>query len=133
MILERTTKNIRKEAWKWFSRYIRFVRDQGVCYTCGKVQDPKEMDTGHYKHSAYLDFSEINCHCQCVSCNRDLYGNPKVYRRKLVEEYGEGAIQMIEFMAKRIDVADEKLYYAVINIYKELCRVDNNATSVIIG
>lgn len=58
---------IHKKAWTIFSKYVRFIRDKGVCYTCGVKKDPKDMDAGHYKHSDCLDFDEMNVHCQCLT------------------------------------------------------------------
>ena len=95
-------KGLRKIAWDKFSKWIRFVRDKGVCYTCGAVNDPKECDAGHYKHSDTLDYDEMNVHCQCVNCNRNLYGNPKAYKAKLIRDYGEEKVTLLEFRAKQV-------------------------------
>lgn len=50
-----------KLADKIFSEYIR-KRDKGVCYTCGKVQDWKKCDNGHYIRRGIMQFryDEIN-------------------------------------------------------------------------
>jgi len=96
-----TRKGTHKKAWQIFSKYIRFVRDKGVCYTCGSTKDPREMDAGHYKHSDSVDFDEMNIHCQCVNCNRNLHGNPKSYRLKLVQQYGEDKVLDLEKRAKK--------------------------------
>jgi hypothetical protein len=112
-------KKLHKKAWDIFSKYIRFIRDKGVCYTCGVKKDPKEMDAGHYKHCDCLDFDEMNIHCQCSNCNRNLRGNSKSYERRLISEYGEGEVEHLKIRAKKIKQYEDDELQLIIDTYKE--------------
>ena len=113
-------KGLRKRAWDIFSKWVRFIRDKGRCYTCGAVNDPRECDAGHYKHSDALDFNEMNVHCQCIRCNRYLYGNSKSYRERLVRDYGEDKVLELEFKAKQCYKYLIEEFEAVIKKYKPI-------------
>ena len=83
-------RKLKDLAWKNFSKYIRAVRDEGVCYTCGSVQKWQDTQCGHYESrkqsGSFLD--ERNNHCQCVKCNCWKDGNSNVYARNLIRDYG---------------------------------------------
>lgn len=88
------------DLWKLFSKFIRSKdadwKGQAACFTCGKIDDYRAMDAGHYLAKAttnsYLKFYEKNVNPQCVQCNRWLNGNYAVYKEKLIEKYGQGII-----------------------------------------
>jgi DNA-directed RNA polymerase subunit N (RpoN/RPB10) len=88
------------DLWKLFSKFIRSKnadwKGQVACFTCGKIDDFRAMDAGHYLAKAttnsYLKFYEKNVNPQCVKCNRWLNGNYAVYKVKLIEKYGESII-----------------------------------------
>lgn len=63
---------------KIFSLYIR-TRDNGVCISCGKKGDIKDTHCGHFftRNILSLRFNEINCNCQCPTCNTFKGGNIK--------------------------------------------------------
>lgn len=88
----------KRKAWKAFSEYIR-RRDNGVCFTCGKKDDWKRTDAGHYIPGSVcglvLYFSEINVNCQCTSCNRFKHGNLSEYALKLQRKHGEGVLEFL--------------------------------------
>lgn len=92
-----TLKGAKLKADRIFSLFIR-KRDNGVCYTCGKVGEIKEMQCGHYISRNYLStrFDEQNCHCQCVGCNVFKKGNYTVYAVNLEKQYGNGILQELE-------------------------------------
>lgn len=89
------------DLWKLFSLYTRkkdmdwkgFVN----CFTCGKYENYKLVDAGHYIPKAisgsYLKFYEKNVHVQCQDCNRLKGGNYKVYKERLIVKYGLGIIE----------------------------------------
>ena len=103
---KRTVASVKKIAWKWFSQYIR-MRDclkttgctsWGLCITCSKRLHIKLLQAGHFipgRHNANL-FNEKGCHAQCFNCNINLKGNTLIYRRKIVEMYGEGYDEILE-------------------------------------
>jgi hypothetical protein len=83
-------KRLFKKAWKSFSEAIRWVNhDDGsfklICYTCGKMLEPKETHAGHFIHNK-LDFDERNIHPQCPKCNTFLHGNLGAYAEHLIED-----------------------------------------------
>jgi hypothetical protein len=83
-----------------FSKYIRLKHSRGGigrCYTCGKFAEIKNLQCGHFhsrKHLA-LRWDESNCRPQCVTCNMFMEGNKIEYTRKLTEELGQEAIDML--------------------------------------
>jgi len=105
-VKKKTIGQLKTEAWKVFSEYIR-IRDckrttgctsWGLCITCGKRLHIKMLQAGHFipgRHNANL-FSEKGCHAQCYNCNNNLNGNTLEYRRKIIELYGEGYDEVLE-------------------------------------
>lgn len=88
--------SIIKRIDKIFSMYIR-LRDKGVCCTCGKICPVNYMDCGHYidKSVCGLDlrWDEVNCNCQCRSCNRIEDGNKDKYKEFLINKYGKEILE----------------------------------------
>jgi hypothetical protein len=97
---EQTKAKLKKDLWKIFSRYIRKKdadwKGYATCFTCGKYEDFRLVDAGHYipkaGNSDALYFSELNVHPQCTNCNRLLDGNVTVYKDRLILKYGPGVI-----------------------------------------
>jgi len=83
-------KRLKDKLDKIVSKYIR-LRDKGICYTCGKEDDPKRQHAGHYvKRSCMrLRWDERNINCQCPRCNLFLGGNMDEYALHLQKDYGE--------------------------------------------
>ena len=96
--------SLTKKAQAAFNRYIR-ARDAGKpCISCG-AQDPYGIkfgglrDAGHYRSTGacqQLRFEPLNCHAQCVRCNRDLSGNTVAYRRGLLARIGAAQLAWVE-------------------------------------
>jgi hypothetical protein len=84
-------KKLHKKAWKLQSEYIRRA-EKGICFTCGRRGEWKEMNAGHYIHGNRMDFDPLNIHCQCPHCNLFLHGNLGIYAERLIAEYGEEAV-----------------------------------------
>lgn len=76
-----------------FSKYIRKKHSKdgiGRCYTCGKFDEPKNLQCGHFhsrKHMA-TRWEEANCRPQCVHCNMFSEGNKPQYTIRLMNELG---------------------------------------------
>ena len=106
-----TKRGHKKKAWDEFSKYIR-TRDclkttgcssWGLCITCDKRYHFKLLQAGHFipgRHNNNL-FNEAGCHAQCYNCNINLKGNTLVYRRKIIEMYGEGYDELLERLDKQ--------------------------------
>lgn len=103
---KQTIRSLKKRVWRTFSRYIR-LRDclfttgtltHGKCITCEADLPIGELQAGHFisgRHNAYL-FSEEGVHAQCEGCNKWGGGKPLIYRRKIVELYGDGYDEVLE-------------------------------------
>lgn len=108
-----------KEAQSAFNAYIR-ARDAGLpCISCGRTPDDQDLltgsrwDAGHYRSTGAcpeLRFEPLNCHKQCVKCNRNLSGNAVEYRIRLVKRIGQEAVDWLEQQhpAKRYSIEDLK-------------------------
>ncbi len=114
---KRKPKNLtwwKKDAWKWFSRFIR-ARDAQRCFERGTVDTPDFVQcctckkvypafgkgcvqAGHYVpgRSHAVLFEENGVHSQCYNCNVTLKGNSIPYRRFMLEWYGEDETVRIE-------------------------------------
>jgi hypothetical protein len=68
------------------SKYIR-ARDGYVCVTCGSRD---RLQNGHlFSRNAYSTrWLELNCHCQCSSCNMTHEYNPHIYTNWFIHKYG---------------------------------------------
>lgn len=88
------------EAKEVFQKWVR-LRDahHGFgCISCVKDKNTK-MDGGHvFKAELYsgLIFNELNCHGQCVPCNRFEDGNVKEAKSGIEKRYGNEALEYIE-------------------------------------
>jgi len=78
----RTLPKLKKEAEKWFHKWI-CKRDGYICYTCNGIGN----QAGHYWHGR-LDFDPRNLHCQCAGCNHWKSGNLAEYASRLKKEFG---------------------------------------------
>ena len=118
----------KKEADKWFSRFIR-QRDKGQCYTCPHKNDPKKMQCGHFVPRQYLAtrYDEINNHCQCYACNMLYGGQPDIYALNLERDYGRGIVKKLN--STRRQIIPDMDYESIANKYKAL--VDNQLFKVI--
>ena len=43
-----------------------------------------------------MRFNPLNCHGQCVHCNRDLHGNGSEYRKHITQRIGEEGLQELD-------------------------------------
>lgn len=99
----------KSKAWKAFSAYIRLrdaiattgTKDSCKCITCGRVYPAFGVgciQAGHFipgrNNSVLIDEKFVNG--QCYHCNVGLKGNWVPYRRKMVEMYGEEAVNEVE-------------------------------------
>lgn len=119
----KTVAALKKLLWKHFSIFIR-QRDKGVCFTCGKRDDWKNTDAGHYIDKSIggsnLYFDEQNVHAQCTKCNRYLSGNLGQYAMKLQWKYGPGILERLEAKKKGSRPYSYGELTILINYYKKL-------------
>lgn len=93
---------------------------RNYCYTCLKDYSIAQLQCGHYMRRDYFmtRWNEMNCHPQCNHCNVEMHGNLKVYRMRLVAEYGESAVEQLEQLARRSGKVTTLDVQAVIDQYK---------------
>ena len=109
----------KKEAQASFNAYIR-QRDKHLgCISCGKNPNDNDLmtgsrwDAGHYRSrgaNPELAFCELNCHKQCVHCNRSLSGNVANYRINLEKKIGKDKLEWLEgpHELKKLTIDDYK-------------------------
>jgi len=91
-----------------FSRFLRmsYANDYGIvqCYTCGKIDDYKAMQCGHYisRQHMSLRWDETNCRVQCPGCNVFKHGNYTEYSYRLLKEIGRKGID--DLMKKKNEI-----------------------------
>ena len=99
-------RSLKAKAWKLFSQYIRLrdclitthTKERGVCITCGFELPFKSLQAGHFvagRNNSIL-FDEECTHAQCATCNILKKGNQLVYRRRIIDLYGDGWDEVLE-------------------------------------
>lgn len=84
-----------------YSRYIRLKASDLYgfceCVTCGKRDDYKNMQCGHFipRQHLYTRFLEINTHVQCKGCNEYKRGNLGAYS-KYLEKIRPGTVEALQ-------------------------------------
>ena len=114
------TKILKAKLWKVFSEYIR-RRDEGVCISCGKVDEWQNTDAGHYvakTKGLSIYFHEKNVHAQCTGCNRFRHGNLDAYAIALRRKYGEGILEELNEERQKTRKISAVEYKQLIEEYK---------------
>lgn len=101
----KTRRDYLKEAQQAFNAWVR-ERDHGrPCISCGRTPNDNDLmtgsrwDAGHYRSTGAnpeLRFEPLNCHRQCVQCNRDLSGNVANFRIGLRDRIGDEALEWLD-------------------------------------
>jgi len=99
----KTASDYVKEAQTAFNAYIRMRDRNKPCISCGAAQGDTvqggKFDAGHYRSrgsAGHLRYHVLNCHSQCVKCNRYLSGNVVEYRKGLVNRVGSDRVCQLE-------------------------------------
>jgi len=92
---------------KVFSIYIRrryAKNDIAECFTCGKKDNYKKLQCGHFQSRKHYStrWDEINCQVQCAGCNVFKYGEQFIFGKNLDLEYGAGCSESLYYKAKQI-------------------------------
>lgn len=109
-----------------FSEFIRLrYAKNGIvrCFTCGKYDDWRNTDCGHYikRQNMATRYEEMNCKPQCKRCNWLLQGADVVFRQRLVSEYGEYKITLLE--ARKSRKIDNYILKEFIKKYTEEVKI----------
>jgi len=96
--IEKIKRCLYKKVDKAMSEWVR-RNAKGVCFTCGKKQDWKKCNAGHYIHGK-LDFCPINRQNQCVRCNKWLSGNLGLFAENIIRKFGVNALSDLRERSK---------------------------------
>lgn len=121
---QKPLSKLKKELDSIFSKYIR-VRNADKsgsvrCYTCGKRAHWKEMHCGHYISRVHSStrWNEINCQVQCPGCNLFKQGAADEFAIKLIKDYGEGILDVLNQIKHNGFKPDRDFYENSILNYK---------------
>lgn len=87
-----------REAQAAFNAWVRERDADQPCISCGRHHQGK-YDAGHFRSvgsNPALRFEPLNCHKQCVPCNRHKSGNAIEYRIGLVAKIGAEKVAWLE-------------------------------------
>ena len=109
----------KKKAWDAFSHFIRIrdcLRTTGtsflcVCITCQKQCHWNYLDAGHC-FAGRTNVKLLNqkfVHAQCKRCNQYRNGEPKRYRKIMVQKYGADFVDRQEARFKRRTIHDRDI------------------------
>lgn len=105
-----------------FSIYIRrryAVNDIAKCVTCGKEDNWKSLQCGHFMSRKHLStrWNEDNCQVQCAGCNVFRYGEQYLFSQYLGNNLSEQLYKESKLIRKFTDVElQEKIdYYTQLN------------------
>lgn len=116
--------DLKKEAQKYFNKYIR-ERDKDLpCISCGATT-ARAWHAGHYwaqGMSGALRFNENNVHKQCDSCNVWKHGNPLEYRMNLLDKIGHGTLNYLDLHHHDTKKYAREELESIITKYKELIK-----------
>jgi hypothetical protein len=121
-------KNLVKRLDTVFSQYIRLrnANPQGIaeCYTCGKRDDWKRLQNGHFQSRKHYGtrWDETNCQVQCVSCNVYKYGEQYKFGVRLDEDFGYGTAERLHTKATQITKYSNNDLQELITKYTNLVK-----------
>ncbi len=96
-----------KKLDKIFSIYIRtrYAKNNiAQCFTCGKKDDYKRLQCGHFQSRRFYStrWNELNCQVQCAGCNVFKYGEQFIFSKNLDIKYGIGTAENLYIEAHKI-------------------------------
>ncbi|MES2060229.1 MAG: recombination protein NinG [Patescibacteria group bacterium] len=93
------TARLERALWAIFSLFVK-IRDGWRCFLCGKRSVGSGMHAGHFIEDAVggvaLRYHEMNVHAECSFCNLYREGHKEAYEKKMLETYGEEAVQKLK-------------------------------------
>lgn len=78
--------------------------DECICFTCGaRVPRDRNLHAGHWKKRSKNSvlFERANCNAQCRTCNIYQHGNMRVYEQKIIDKYGQPALDRLIILSKQ--------------------------------
>ncbi len=109
-----------------FSLYVRMnaAEENGLvkCCTCERIKKWNEgIDLGHYinRHYYAVRFDERNTGPQCKWCNSFREGEKHLFKKYLVEKYGDWEIGKMELIAHETKTINKEWLIYHINFYRK--------------
>ena len=101
-----TRSKIVKKLDTIFSQYIRkknSINGNSICFTCGKIDQWKKLQNGHFQSRRHYStrWNETNCQLQCAGCNVFKYGEQFKFALELDNKYGSGTAQELHIKAQK--------------------------------
>ena len=124
MSKKQTRKTIITKLDSIFSQYIRLrysKNEIATCVTCGKSDNWKKMQNGHFvsrKHYA-TRWDEDNCQVQCSGCNVFRYGEQYLFSKYLGADLSEELLMK----SRKIQKFSDSELLDMIELYNE--KVNN--------
>jgi hypothetical protein len=89
-----------------FSQYIRKKNSEhgrATCFTCGKVDEWKNLQCGHFQSRRHYStrWDETNCQVQCAGCNVFKYGEQYKFGVFLNSKFGESTASKLHTKAQK--------------------------------
>ncbi len=123
---------IKKDAWKWFSKFIRLrdallttgTKDMVKCFTCDALVSAWSRggaQAGHFldgRGNAVL-FDEDLVHAQCLQCNFYRHGFKESYEPKMIALYGKDRVEGFRVQKREIKRYTAEDYEKIRDYYKE--------------
>lgn len=122
---QRTISQLVKELDRVFSLFIRHRNKTSYgfarCFTCCKLDDPKNLQCGHYwsRFHKSTRWDEQNCEVQCVRCNIFMEGNKPVFTKRLIEKHGKDILDILEMRKNNRSNLGRFELELLINLYKQ--------------
>jgi hypothetical protein len=114
-----------------FSRYIRtrFSKNgNSECFTCGKIDNWKNLQCGHFmsRKNYSTRWNETNCQVQCVGCNVYRYGEQFTFGQNLNKTYGDDTAANLLLESKQVFKITSFELEEKIEYYKKLNTMFEN-------
>ena len=108
-----------------FSRYIRqkdAVNGIATCVTCGKKDEWKKLQNGHFMSRRHYStrWDERNCNVQCAGCNVFRAGEIYLYTKYLCSKYGDNSPEELHILSHKIVKFADVDLIDLINHYQKL-------------
>ena len=88
-----------------FSKYIRkrnSIYGKAKCFTCGKIDEWKNLQCGHFQSRRHYStrWHEVNCQVQCAGCNVFKYGEQYKFSLALDSQFGANTAENLSILAQ---------------------------------
>jgi hypothetical protein len=120
LIKKKTISKLKADADKWFSYFIR-IRDNNICFICGKKMDFVDSQAGHLisRTATAIRWDERNVFCSCGGCNYRHEFRPEVMTNIFIDTFGLDEYQRLYLLSKRTEKLSRLYLENLATSYKE--------------